>query len=240
MDEILPPRRFRDTYESGSTSDGRPRQGRTAEQEAAAFWLEHRAGPRHQSVNAPERLHLPHGRGRSLPTVDVEHTVGLVERALLTIPVEWRAVTVVSLGWRLGVRRLRDPRPDGAEPYLARAGLSTSLPRGLCRYALRHWAEQFRAALIEVGLADGELADDYDAPPSARAFTVEERVANEGEKPLRGWKAVASFFDGASERTVQSWAEKHGLPVHRPAGPGGVVLAFPSELTRWVEFKKTE
>ncbi|MCC6394328.1 MAG: helix-turn-helix domain-containing protein [Bryobacterales bacterium] len=49
---------------------------------------------------------------------------------------------------------------------------------------------------------------------------------------LCSWKEIASYL-GVSVKTAQLWERDRGLPVHRPAGPGGQVRAFAAELDAW-------
>jgi CheY-like chemotaxis protein len=52
---------------------------------------------------------------------------------------------------------------------------------------------------------------------------------------LNGWKEIAIFL-GRGIRTVQRWENKHGMPVHRPAGKDRTaVLAFSDELAQWLD-----
>ena len=53
----------------------------------------------------------------------------------------------------------------------------------------------------------------------------------EGEKPLRGWKAIARYLRSGI-LTAQRLKGK-GLPIHRTAALG--VHAYPSELNAWVK-----
>jgi hypothetical protein len=59
------------------------------------------------------------------------------------------------------------------------------------------------------------------------------------EAPLTGWKEVAAFL-GSSVRTVQRFERELGLPIHRTQlSKGAVVRAYPSELTRWLDDRRT-
>lgn len=52
---------------------------------------------------------------------------------------------------------------------------------------------------------------------------------------LNGWKEIAVFL-GRGIRTVQRWENRHGMPIHRPAGKDRTaVLAFTDELTEWLD-----
>lgn len=57
------------------------------------------------------------------------------------------------------------------------------------------------------------------------------------ERPLNGWREIASFFD-VTDSTVKRWASQKGLPIHRVAGDTGrkglPIYAFPSELESWL------
>jgi hypothetical protein len=48
-----------------------------------------------------------------------------------------------------------------------------------------------------------------------------------------GWKDIANYL-GKGVRTVQRYEKELMLPVRRPAGPRGSVLATKAELDRWV------
>ncbi len=52
------------------------------------------------------------------------------------------------------------------------------------------------------------------------------------DKVLSSWKEIASHL-GKSVRTVQRWEAMLDLPVHRPGGRPGILLAYQSELDRW-------
>lgn len=57
---------------------------------------------------------------------------------------------------------------------------------------------------------------------------------------LQGWKEIAAEFD-CSVRTVQRWASKFGLPVHKLGdGAGSPVFAFKDELHSWLRTKADE
>jgi len=49
---------------------------------------------------------------------------------------------------------------------------------------------------------------------------------------LSSWKEIAAFL-GKGVRTVQRWESCLGLPVHRPGGSHGGVLAYPTEIDEW-------
>ena len=49
---------------------------------------------------------------------------------------------------------------------------------------------------------------------------------------LSSWKEIATFL-GKGVRTVQRWEICFGLPIHRPGGSHGSVLAYPTELDEW-------
>lgn len=51
---------------------------------------------------------------------------------------------------------------------------------------------------------------------------------------LSSWKEIASFL-GKGVRTVQRWETSLGLPVHRPSGNRGVILAYPGEIDAWCQ-----
>lgn len=229
---------FRDSSEVGFSSTGRPRTGRSAEQEAIAFYLEHRLGRRGTSIADPDRLALPHGRGRTLSEVDVDATIRAIERAIEIVPAEWRPVALVAVGWRVGVTAIRSDRPaDGGPPYLDRAGFRCDLPRGLSRRAIDHWARHIRAALADHGLIDGASISEAEALETRSAPTAYEpgaMMAEVGEQPLRSWKVIARWL-GCSERTARDYASRRGLPVRSVAG---AVYAFPSELAAWVDAQR--
>ncbi len=51
---------------------------------------------------------------------------------------------------------------------------------------------------------------------------------------LNGWKAISRHF-AKSERTIQSWEEERGLPIHRiPGERGSTVYAYVEELDAWM------
>lgn len=53
------------------------------------------------------------------------------------------------------------------------------------------------------------------------------------EDLLNSWKEIAAFM-GRSERTVQRWEKRFGLPIRRPAGRSrSAVIALPSEIHAW-------
>lgn len=50
---------------------------------------------------------------------------------------------------------------------------------------------------------------------------------------LNSWKEIADYV-GRSERTVQRWEKRYGLPVRRPAGrEHTAVIALASEIEAW-------
>jgi hypothetical protein len=51
---------------------------------------------------------------------------------------------------------------------------------------------------------------------------------------LSSWKEIASFL-GKGVRTVQRWESSLGLPIHRPSGNRGVILAYPAEIDAWCQ-----
>lgn len=55
------------------------------------------------------------------------------------------------------------------------------------------------------------------------------------EALLNSWKEIALYM-GRSERTVQRWEKRFGLPVRRPAGRArSAVIALPSEIQAWFQ-----
>ena len=210
---------FRDELGTGKLdAKGFPLRGRSGEQQAAAFWLEHHQGPRGRSLSDLEpRI------GRSLSRIDVAGTVEAIGRALDVVPSSWRACTVVAAGWSLGVERLREAEPnDGGPPWLERAGLPSRLPEGLSRYSLNIRVRAFREELIRRRLLIGAERE---------AVEVEPTVAQPRGKPTVGWKAIADEL-GVSEATARRWSAA-GLPVQQ-AVEGGAVWAFPDELAAWL------
>jgi len=209
---------FRDELGTGKLDKkGFPIRGRAGEQQAAAFWLEHRQGPKGRSLSDLEpRI------GRSLSRIDVAGTVEAIERALDVVPASWRPCTVVAAGWALGVERLREAEPgDGGPPWLERSGLPTALPEGLSRYSLNIRIRAFREELIRRRLLIGAERERLEAEPTA---------APPRGKPLVGWKAIADAI-GVSEATARRYSAT-GLPVQQ-AVEGGAVWAFADELAAW-------
>ena len=49
---------------------------------------------------------------------------------------------------------------------------------------------------------------------------------------LQGWKQIADYL-GVSDRTAQTWARRHRLPIHHLPGTKGRVFARYWELDRW-------
>ena len=56
---------------------------------------------------------------------------------------------------------------------------------------------------------------------------------------LSSWKEIAAFL-GKGVRTVQRWESCLGLPVHRPGGNHGGVLAYPAEIDAWCQKQWTD
>ena len=56
---------------------------------------------------------------------------------------------------------------------------------------------------------------------------------------LSSWKEIAAFL-GKGVRTVQRWESCLGLPVHRPGGDHGGVLAYPAEIDAWCQKQWTD
>jgi hypothetical protein len=50
---------------------------------------------------------------------------------------------------------------------------------------------------------------------------------------LTGWKEIAAYLN-KGVRTVQRWEREYGLPVHRVGRDADVILAYRSEIERWV------
>ncbi len=190
------------------------RRGRSAEEQAAWFYLEHR----HPRRRAPGFLAEA---GRAIATCDVEGTCEVVRRTLeATVPPAWRGPVLLALGWGLSPGAIRNPEPeDGLGPWLGRIGFPFDPPEGLCRRALVAHARTWRGALLSQGVVTGIPVEERPAAPTAT------------EAPLVGVKAIASCL-GCSERQVARYIER-GLPVYQPA-PGCAVRAYPSELRAWV------
>jgi excisionase family DNA binding protein len=51
---------------------------------------------------------------------------------------------------------------------------------------------------------------------------------------VRGARGIATYLD-MQVSTIQKLISRGELPVHRPMGPGGPVLASTAELDRWAE-----
>lgn len=218
---------FRDEYATGELdARGYPRRGRSGEQAAAAFWLEHRNGPPQRSLSDLEPV-----IGRSLSGSDIPGTVEAIGRCLEVVPSSWRAVTVVAAGWRVGVEQLRaSSPPDGGPPWLERAGLPTALPQGLSRYALNVRTRVFREELIRRRLIIGaEMEESMGSEP--RAARWEDPVGE--EQWIVGWKGIGCHL-GVSHDTAERWSREQGLPVYQPVA-GGRVRARPSELDEWAK-----
>jgi len=216
---------FRDELSTGQLgSDGYPRRGRSGEQQAAAFWLELRGGPRGRSLSDLEpRI------GRSLSTIDVAGSVEAIGRCLEVVPASWRAVTVVAAGWRVGVEQLRSSAPsDGGPAWLERAGLPSELPIGLSRHALNVRTRGFREALIQRRIIIGADREPTAIEPTAARWEDDEMA----EPWIFGWKGIAAHLD-VSEDTARRWARDAGLPIYQPTA-GGRVRARASELDAWL------
>jgi len=193
------------------------------EAHACRWWL----GSRDKSKGSL----LDHIPGRSTSPVDVDATLRAIDRAICTLPLEWRGVTVVNAGWRRGVDALKDPAPDdGGPPHLERAELPWTWrgwPAGLAEASLRLRRQQLLAALVTVGVV--ERHGHVDAAP---VLVVQRSEEDRVEKPLHGWKVIADAL-GVSEDTAQLWADEEGLPVVR--GKRRRVFALPSQLQDWME-----
>ena len=53
-----------------------------------------------------------------------------------------------------------------------------------------------------------------------------------GAMELQGWKQIADYLN-VSDRTAQTWARRHKMPVHHLPGAKGRVFALYSELEEW-------
>jgi len=54
------------------------------------------------------------------------------------------------------------------------------------------------------------------------------------ERKLASWKSIAEYFN-CDERTAKRWERERELPVHRaPGGKRSVVIAYTSELDKWL------
>lgn len=91
-------------------------------------------------------------------------------------------------------------------------------------------------------IQSGGTAAAYGGSLMAAALVVADRLA-QGEPPpslpvigrarLDSWKQIAAFFD-RTQRTVQRWERKEGLPVRRHIHERfGSVYAFERELVAW-------
>lgn len=49
---------------------------------------------------------------------------------------------------------------------------------------------------------------------------------------LSSWKEIARYL-GKGVRTVQRWESDHALPVYRPKGSRGIIVAYAHELDHW-------
>src|SRR4051812_49012990 len=50
---------------------------------------------------------------------------------------------------------------------------------------------------------------------------------------LRGWDEIAAYL-GVDKKTAQRYEKTKKLPITRPAGPHGMVVADPGELDAWL------
>lgn len=67
----------------------------------------------------------------------------------------------------------------------------------------------------------------------ASGSTFDSETTMPAEALLNSWKEIAVYM-GRSERTVQRWEKRFGLPVRRPAGRSrSAVIALPSEIQAW-------
>lgn len=190
------------------------RRGCSAEAAACRWYLEHARGPRRRSPSSadPERAI----GGRPLHGIDYPGTLAALEEAFTAgLPPAWRGPVIVSLGWGIGVEGLR------RGPWLARAGWEGELPQGLTRHSLARMATRLRAELAHRGLIEIDEEEK-----------METETTMVRERPLVGWKAIADFLGGVSERTARRYEAAHGLPVHRIAA-GTQPRAYPSELAAW-------
>jgi hypothetical protein len=193
------------------------RRGRSAEEQAAFFYLEHRS-PRRRSATDPARL-LEFGQ--AVATCDVEGSCEVIRRSLdATVPPAWRGPVLLALGWSLSPGAIRDPAPDdGLGPWLVRIGFPFEPPEGLCRRALVAHARTWRGALLSQHIAKGVDVDALPASPVA------------SEPWLVGVGPIASHLQ-CSQRHVARLIER-GLPVFQ-LGPGCQVRALGSELDAWI------
>jgi hypothetical protein len=72
----------------------------------------------------------------------------------------------------------------------------------------------------------------YADPDALQTQESEELLKAAGRPLLTGWKEIAQAVGGVSVRTVQRWAQKHGLPIGHV---GRTVVADPAEIHRWKE-----
>jgi hypothetical protein len=49
---------------------------------------------------------------------------------------------------------------------------------------------------------------------------------------LEGWKQIAHYLN-RTERTVQVWARKRSMPIHRSSSGKGRIFVEPAELDSW-------
>jgi len=79
--------------------------------------------------------------------------------------------------------------------------------------------------------AEGAYAD----PDALQTHESEELLKAAGRPLLTGWKEIAQAVGGGvSVRTVQRWAQKHGLPIGHV---GRTAVADPEEIRRWKEHR---
>lgn len=220
---------FRDEAGRWDPALGRLVGGRSGEGAACAFYLEHRVGPRMRSLSDLEPV-----IGRSLSAIDVEQTVQEIHLAIeAALPRIWRAPTVLSAGWGIGVARLR------AGVMQRRAGLPEELPPELEQRSIPEAARALRRRVTM--LREELIARQLVAPASAEVMELEGRAPLQGfapdaantppDRPLVGWKAIADYL-GCSERTARRWHDRIGLPISQP-GPACLVSAMPGSLSEW-------
>lgn len=235
----LPLRRFEDLPGRYDVPGKPDLPGRSAEAQAADFYLERRGGPGHRSTSDPDRF--TGARGQVHPTYDVDATVRRIELALREIPESWVGVVLVHLAWGRGVRQLQNKTPeDGRLPVLERAGFPTELPRGFGRYGLSAHGLSFRVALAQVGLipvrAESRDTINEDHEAAELAVTWEQRM--EADDWIIGWDAIAECL-GVSVDTAQSWLQRRRLPVTQPGGPRGHVRAKRTDLLDWLDRRRS-
>ena len=90
--------------------------------------------------------------------------------------------------------------------------------------------QQFRSCLHVFREEYGCVAHCWGYPMIFRAAVHTQLVPH----VLGSWKEIAAFL-GKGVRTVQRWEKCIGLPVHRPGGNCGVVLAYPAEIDAWCQ-----